>query len=227
MSAASFSTAARVAMSCHTAHMIDTAEVITETPARRRRRRLWILAASAAVLVIALAITAFAIVRHYRDAPVLSAFGYGWLPPDNAHLRNVNAGPYSASIAAPRPGHPQTFEVDVRNDSSVTQTIVGLAFSNVGLAEPDHLAISTVDTARGDSFRVPYTSRPVSISPGGIRTLRYTHDTAAVGWKTVSCRDESWTDIYLRVRVGWFTRTEKVSLDGGVLELQAPGRGCQ
>lgn len=205
--------------------MIDTAEPLAALPPRSRRRRWRIVALVAAVvIVVGGVVTAVSIVDHYRDAPVLASDGGGWLPPDNAHARDVRAGPVDASIAAPRPGHPQTFEIEVLNPSSVTQTIVGLAFSNEGLAEPDHLAISAVDTAVGDPSRVRYTTGPVSIRPNGVRTLRYTHDTAN-DW--APCRAEYWTDLYLRVRVGWFTRTEKVSLNSLVIELQQPGRACR
>ena len=160
--------------------MIDTAEAVTTRP-QRPRRWLRAVAAGAAVLVGALAIVAWRVADRYRDAPVLSADGGGWMAPDNAHSHLVEAGPYTTSIAPPRPGHPQTFEIEVYNPSSVTQTILGLAYNDQGVAEPEHLLISTVDTAVGDSSRVHYVSGPVSIRPHGVRTLHYTHDTAAMG----------------------------------------------
>jgi hypothetical protein len=177
------------------------------------------------VLVIALTVVAWRVADRYRDAPVVSAVGGGWMPPDNTHAHWVSAGPYTASIAPPRPGHPQTFEIEIYNASSVTQTIVGLAYNNQDVAEPDHLLISAVDTSVGDLSTVRYVKGPISIRPHGVRTLHYTHDTAAIGWG--NCRSESWTDLHLRVRVGWFTRTETVSLGNMIIELRKPARGCQ
>ena len=206
--------------------MIDTAEAVTSPPHRpRRRRRRTVAAVTAAVLVIACAVVAWRVANHYRDAPLISADGGGWMAPDNTRSHWVDAGPYSASIAPPRPGHPQTFEIEVYNPASVTQTIVGLAYNEKGVAEPDHLLISAVDTAVGDSSRVRYIKGPISIRPHGVRTLHFTHDTAAIGWG--HCRSEFWTDLSLRVRVGWFTRTETVSLGNMIIELHRSARGCQ
>jgi hypothetical protein len=67
-----------------------------------------------------------------------------------------------------------------------------------------------------------YTSRPVAIPPQGVRTVRFTHDTAG-DWQ---CRGEYWTDLRLRVRVGWFTRTDVISLGRLIFELRGPNTSC-
>jgi hypothetical protein len=112
---------------------------------------LWTILGATVVLVAGGIITAVAVSFHYLHAPVLDAFGFGWLPPDTRQDHQIQAGPYSAEVTPARPGHAQTFSVDVENPSSVTQTILGLAYDTSHTAEPEQLTISTTDTATGDA----------------------------------------------------------------------------
>jgi hypothetical protein len=70
------------------------------------------------MVAIGVVTTTVAVSWRYLHASALVADGGGSLPPDNQHSRFVTAGPYSASVIAPRPGHAQTFAVEVRNPSS-------------------------------------------------------------------------------------------------------------
>jgi hypothetical protein len=202
--------------------MIDTGDLVQATPSGGRRQKRWIALGVIVVVAIGVVTTTVAVSWHYLHASVLVADGGGWLSPDNQHSRFVTAGPYTASVIAPRPGHAQTFAVEVRNPSSVTQTVLGLADDTSQTLEPERLTVSTSSTAVGDAMLAHYTSRPVAIPPKGVRTVRLIHSTAG-SWR---CRSESWTELRLRVRVGAFTRTETVSFGSLILELRGSATSC-
>jgi hypothetical protein len=195
---------------------------------RRRRGRRWLVIAAVLVLLTGGGITAVAVSFHYLRAPDLDmAGGYGWLPPDNLHSRSVRVGPYDGLVIPARPNHWQTFSFQVENRSSVTQTILGLPYSNGPAAEPERLTVSATSTARGDEMLAKYTSEPVAIPPGGIHTVRLSHYAGTCEiWGHGNSRGESYTELDLRVRVGAFTRTEVVSFDGAVFELRGTGSAC-
>lgn len=162
--------------------------------------------------------------RHYLDAPGLSTDGGGWLPPDNAHISDVQLGRYSGSVIAPRPDHWQTVQLELINSSSVSQTVLGLVDGKT-LAdpkmteEPERVTVST-GSAIGDVRVASFTSKPVTIPPGGEYELRYSQLTAPA--KYWPCRSESLSELDLRVRVGMFTRTEKLSFDYLIFEIRGP-----
>lgn len=197
--------------------------------ARRWSRRRWIALGCVVALLAGCAITLVTVSLRYLHAAPLSTDGGGWLAPDNKHLRSVQAGPYFASVALARPGHPQTFQVDLNNFSGVSQTVLGLTdaktLGNPRLTgEPEHLQISktAIWPPRG---RVRYTSGPVTIPPGGQYSLRFTQETARHLWS--GCRSESWTDLSLQVRVGVFTRTEHLALAPNLIfELRSSAKHC-
>jgi hypothetical protein len=209
--------------------MVDVADVeaAPPPPKRRRTRRFWVVLAVVAVVVAAASITGLSVSFRYLHAAPLTTTGGGWTPPDNKHVRMVRAGSYISSIAVPRPGHSQTFELEVFNNSSVSQTVLGLTDGKeLGnpreKAEPVHL---TITTTSGFPYtgHVRYTSRPVTLAPHTERGLRLTIDTAD-HWQ--GCRSEYWQGLSLQVRVGIFTRTEWLDFDDLILELRSPGRGC-
>lgn len=205
------------------------ADAHTPTVAARRRRswKLWVGIGAALTLLAGGAITAVVVSFHYAHAPGLEAGGsFGWLPPDNLHTRFVRAGPTDALIIPARPNRWQTFSVQVHNRSSVTQTILGLA-SVAPTAEPERLTVSTTSTAVGDEMSARYTSEPVAIPPGGIRTVRLSHYAGGCWiWGHSNGRTEYWTDLLLKVRVGAFTRTEQVDFDGEAFELRGTAGAC-
>lgn len=196
---------------------------------RRWPRRVWIVVGSVVALHVGGAIALVTVSLRYLHAAPLSTDGGGWLAPDNKHSWSVQAGPYFASVALARPGHPQTFQIDLNNFSQVSQTVLGLTdattLANPRLTgEPDHLKISTaaIWPSRG---RVRYTSGPVTIPPGGQYSLRFTQDTARHLW--TACRSESWTELSLQVRVGVFTRTEQLELSPNLIfELRGSAGHC-
>jgi hypothetical protein len=203
--------------------MIDIVNPPSATSSGRPGRRRWIALVAVLVVVIGAVTTTVAVSWHYLHAPGLATDGGGWLPPDSQHSRSVDAGPYHALVIPPRPGHAQTFAIDVHNPSSVTQTLLGLAYDNTDTAEPERVTVSTTSTAMGDARLAQYTSRPVAIPPNGVRTVRLTQFTAG----TWTCRSESWTELRLRVRVGAFTRTETIDFSPLIFEIRDPSKTCQ
>jgi hypothetical protein len=213
---------------CHTLAMIDLAEPSAPmVGGRRRSRRLLISLVVAAVVIAGGAVTAVSVSLRYLHAPSLATDGGGWLPPDNVHFQSIRAGRYTASVVPPRPGYSQTFEMDIHNPSSVTQTVLGLTngaeLGNAELrAEPEHLTISTKPSFP-DNPSLTYSSGPVVIPPHGQFTLRFTHDT---GHNWAPCRSEYWNGLSLQVRVGAFTRNEYLDFNSLIMELREPGPGC-
>jgi hypothetical protein len=192
--------------------VVEAPETAAGPERRRRSRRFWVAIGAVAVLLIGVTITALEVSFHYAHAPRLEAFGWGWLPPDNQHAQYPQAGLYDASVARARPGHWQTFSVDVENPSSVTQTVLGLAFDSSDTAQPERLTISSVDTGLGDAMLARYTPGPVAIPPNGVRTLRLSVRAAGCNhWGHGTGRSDYWTALFLKVRVGWFTRTEEIT----------------
>jgi hypothetical protein len=97
------------------AALVDSAEAAPPPQPRRRRRwKLWVGIGAVLVLLAGGAITAVAVSFHYLHAPALRAFSTaGWLAP--SHVESVNLGPYYGLVASARPGHSQTFYIDVEN----------------------------------------------------------------------------------------------------------------
>ena len=196
----------------------------------RSRRRTWLVIAVVALVIVGAAITALSISFRYLHAPSLSTDGGGWVSPDNAQVRSVNAGPYTASVVAPRPGHPQTFELDLDNLSGVSQTVLGLVDAKTladpsQTGEPETLKISTSSVYPAVGTPLDYTSAPVTIPPNGQYSLRFTEVTGSR--RLWSCgRSEYFTQLRLRVRVGLFTRTETLDFGDLIMEIKSSAPAC-
>jgi hypothetical protein len=204
-----------------TTGVVETFAMAPATPGRARRK-LWISLSAVLFLLAGAAVTATSIgLRYAHAAPLECACGLSW---SNAeHGQTGKAGPYLAMIADAKPGHLQSFYVMIRNPAAVTQTVLGLQYPDAQTAEPEQLAValpgtSTIDDQQDYRTR-HFTTKPTAIPPQGIRWLRVTiHTAPAEVWG--SGRQESWTDIYVRVRVGWFHRDETVHLDDTAFVLQ-------
>lgn len=195
--------------------MTATAVPPAEAPASPRRSRLLVVVAIAVVVVVAAGvITAVKIsFRYAHAAPLNCACGLVWGPGE--HTRYVHVGAQDSYVATARPGHAQTFYVLVGNPAPVTQTILGPESHYRESAEPIEFAVARPSGSSsgdvGDNMTQSYTTRPVALPPGSYRWVRYTIHTSADGIWT-SDRSEFWTDLPLRVRVGAFTRIERVPL---------------
>lgn len=198
-------------------------------PAKRSHRGRWIALVAAIVLLAAGIVTTLEVSFHYAHAkPLELAGGLEWSNTDGTQSRDVEAGPWTSLTAIARPGHAQSFYVMLANNSDVTQTILGLTYPGKDTAEPEDLGVAVPERdSVGDQQDAPdhrYTSAPMSIPPGGIRWVRVTNHTTAERHIWSPGRKEIWTALYLRVRVGAFTRNEVIDLDNFAFTLRGAKR---
>ncbi len=180
------------------------------------RRRTWKFWAVLAVLVAG--VTVFAnVLDALETAPILSADGQAgwWYAQDARHQVDTEAGNTQQTTVPERWHQRQGFYVQVNNNSGYTQTILGYApdtLESPGNNWSAQLGLSTGTDIHGypGSPTAQRYSLPVSIPPGQSRYLR-------VIWISTVCNmtggQSEFDNILLRVRVGWITRTEDVSLD--------------
>jgi hypothetical protein len=193
-----------------------------------------------AVLVAALLATGGAFLRTFQSAPLPDYAGEfaWWYPQDGAHEVDSAADGAEQTTVRIRSGQWQGFAIGIFNTSNFTETIIGPpagAFwdsPNGGPQQP-RIAVSVPDRAianGGFTRDVAFEPLPVSIPPHQYRLLRITWvtDVCMLGGKKTSnmLADgyESIDTIYLRIRVGWFTRTDVMPLDMGVA-LAGPSHG--
>jgi hypothetical protein len=205
--------------------MTDLAEtdVAPVGRAKSRRRRVVAIGGSVVFLLAGLVVGVL-IISHYRDAPSLANQGgdYGWGSPDNLASHFVELGPHQGLVAPMRAGHSQSFYINVDNDSSVTQTVLGLGHSSYPSDNQERVAISTGSDYRSGSFGATYIAGPVGIPPHSMRFLRYTIDIP----KCPGVSDQYWDSLRVRVRVGAFTRTETINFENAIFELTVPKTSC-
>jgi hypothetical protein len=192
------------------------------------RPRTWIVAGLAVILVAAAA----GYSDHYLSAGSLqySNGGDWWYQQDVRHqdiARTISATQNTTPI---RSGQRQGYVISIFNPTSVTQTIVGDASGPRGWNSPgsgtEQLAVSSSYTdiangvagqnaAAGLSFTLP-----VVIPPLQTRLVR-------VLWTSDLCLGRGEANgidtLALRVRVGWFTRTEIIPQQAWY--LVGPSRG--
>lgn len=196
-------------------------DVARETGAKRTfrsvlRRRSWKFWMSTG-LVIAVAGVLIGLLVSVATAPPLGwngASGGWWYPQDDKHEVDTEAGAAEQTTVPVRWHQQQGLLIQITNYSGYTQTVLGYAPGTpegLGTDLGAHLGLSTrADTHGypGDPKRQRY-ALPVSIPSGHTRWLR-------VLWTSSACMDkgiiESIDQLSLRVRVGWITRTESISL---------------
>jgi hypothetical protein len=178
----------------------------------RWSRRRWI----ASLLAVAVCAAGAGYVADVSAAPPITmGNGYGWLYPEDSLVQvNVSASGASQTTVPIRSGKEQGLVIDVWNPSGYTQTIVGLAanFNAPGAGDSRaRLEVSTTGTVAtvSDSTHLSYLSSG-AIPPHGVRSIRLT-------WTSRACMDLAGAtsgidSLPLRVRVGWFTRTEVIRL---------------
>jgi hypothetical protein len=209
---------------------LDVPESAVSGIRKHSRRRMWAVLGAVVAVVAGGVIAAVAVSLRYLHATPLSSGGNGgWIGADSAHVRSVTAGPYTADVIRPRPGHPQSFDIDLVNPSGVSQTVLGLVdgrtLANPRLTgEPETVQVSPTSVFLQAGQRPRFGPTPVTIPPGGDYSLRFTEVTAHGLWRCG--RSESVTDLMLRVRVGIFTRVEDVSLAPSIMEIQTARTAC-
>jgi hypothetical protein len=141
--------------------------------------------------------------------------GYGWwYPQDGAHAVETSAAGAEQSTVPVRWHQQQGYYVEIYNFSGYTQTVLG---NGTQWSWPDpssaRVAVSTRTSPSGnppDAAPQDRYTLPVSIPPGQSRFLKVT-------WTSQHfCVQKGGTfgttAVILRVRVGWITRTEVITL---------------
>jgi hypothetical protein len=186
------------------------------TRSARIRGFIWLAVGLAVVLTVAGARYA----DKYRSAPPLQYWlntGDWWYPQDANHESIARADNATQNTAPIRSGQRQGYVIAIFNDTNVTQTVVGDASGQSGWNSPgaakEQLGVSSsyTDVANGvvGESAAPNIrfSLPVSIPPLQARLVR-------VLWTSDLCLQKGEANginvLYLRVRVGWFTKTEAI-----------------
>ena len=194
------------------------ADLAREAGARRTLRsvlrcRSWQFWTSTGV-VIAVVGVLVGLLISVETAPALTFEGSAgwWYPQDWKHEVDTSADGLQQATVPMRWHQQQGFFVQIYNFSGNTQTVLGFAgyAASPGNAEHAHLTLSATDGSHDPA--APHSLRftlPVSIPPGQSRDLRLL-------WTNADCLQAGGTagidQLKLRVRVGWITRTEVISL---------------
>ena len=192
------------------------------------RPRTWIVAGLAVILVAAGA----GYSDHYLSAGPLqySNGGDWWYQQDVRHQDIVSTLTATQNTTPIRSGQRQGYVISIFNPTGVTETIVGDASGPRGWNSPgsgtEQLAVSSsyTDIANGVTGRNAAAglrfTLPVAIPPLQTRLVR-------VLWTSDLCLGQGEANgihtLALRVRVGWFTRTEIIPQQAWY--LLGPSRG--
>jgi hypothetical protein len=161
-----------------------------------------------------------------------------WYPQDHA-VESSADGAQQTTVRI-RSGQWQGFAIGIYNASDFTETIIGPPTGldvpwdspNGGPLQP-RIEVSAPNRALdhgGFIWDVAFESLPVSIPPHQYRLLRITWITSLCslgGTRSSNILNDGYTaidSIYLRVRVGWFTRTDVIPLLQAVA-LAGPSHG--
>jgi len=194
------------------------------------------------VLTALLLATGATFLTRFLSAPLPDYVGQfaWWYSQDGNHEVDSTADGAQQTTVRIRSGQSQGFAIGIFNSSNFTETIIGPPTGmdvpwdspNGGPGQPG-IEVSAPDRAiehGGFSRDVAFESLPVSIPPHSYRLLRisWISDLCILGGKkTSNMLNDGYLSIdtiYLRVRVGWFTRTDIMPLDMGVA-LAGPSHG--
>jgi len=154
------------------------------------------------------------------SAPLIEFGGSGvfWYPQDANHEVSARADGAQQVTVPVRSGHWQGLLFDIYNPSNFTETVIGpvpydfpdQAFGSfdMGVSLPDREIDNYGGTIRDVGFTLPE-----SIPPHQFRLLRLT-------WISAMCLEGKGSGflidrLRLRVRIGWFTRTDVIALGMG------------
>jgi hypothetical protein len=177
--------------------------------ARRQRARTWL---AVAAVTIAAGLPVGTLIFWHAQPSLQFRYSSAWWNPD-ARVVETQADGATQYTAPIRPGKVQGFAILVYNPSDMTQVITGSADPvSPGAPVSPQIGVSTTFTIRqlGEPHAVSYRAGG-PIPPHSYRWVRvlwrsaHCYLNAAGGWQGTS-------DLQLRVRVGWITRTEDVQL---------------
>lgn len=191
----------------------------------RVRRRTWLIAGGIVVILVAGPIAAWSVAGPYRDAASLEydgGVGDWWFQQDASHEHVSMADKMTENEAPLRCGQRQGYVISLYNPTGKTQTIVGDAASaytswnNPG-PDTEQLAVSTAfqdlgGGVTGSDNTLTFKALPADIPPFQTRIIR-------VMWTTTGGGDYVIDKLALRVRVGWFTRTEVIPQEAWLLTV--------
>jgi hypothetical protein len=148
-----------------------------------------------------------------------------WYPQDSAQEVMTTADGATQITVPIRSGQRQGFAIGIYNPTDVTQTIVGPGGGSVSpaaLTAQVTVNVPNRNIDNGGTSRTVRFALPGVIPPHQIRLLR-------VLWISDICLDKGaasvMDQISLRVRVGWFTRTEQIPLLQG-WGVSGPSQGA-
>jgi hypothetical protein len=192
--------------------------------ARSGWRRRWVIATISGVLVTAMTVAAIVFICRYAYARPLSNDGgsYGWESPDDVGTRFDRVGESNGLTVLARPGASQSFYFEIRNDSPVTQEILGLANAPANAAWQEHLSIATKSDYRLAETDLQYRSGPIALPPHADRFIRLTVDTP----RCPGSATQFWDSVRLRVRVGAFTSTQTMKLGTTIFQIRPSTGDC-
>ena len=200
----------------------DDAATLPSRPTRRFWRNWWFWVTAGAI-VAAIAVVATKLIAA-ETAPALTT-GDGmawWYPKDRAREVDTSADGATQSTVPVRSGQWQGFVIDLENNSDQTQTVLGPAAGNglpsafvgaspsqgiIGVSAPNREVDAGGGVFTGVKFALPGVIPPHQLR--AMRVLWFSNVCLMRG--SASGNDE----VALRVRVGWITRTEVISLTEG------------
>ncbi|HEU5007447.1 MAG TPA: hypothetical protein VFT67_10760 [Jatrophihabitantaceae bacterium] len=195
--------------------MVETVIAAQAPVTRGVRSRWWLWTALVAVVLACLASAAVVAVRHYRYAPALRcACGLAWTGVDTHRISDSQADGHD-QLTVPATGGRQAFLVEIVNDSSVTQTILGLGDAGGPTAYQPIVRFGPEAASQGMT-EVRYSSRPLAVPPHGGAAVRFSFRSVCLAPGGTLY----WDAVRLRVRVGAFTRTESVSFGGTAMAVR-------
>jgi hypothetical protein len=179
---------------------------------RNRLSRLrWWAWTSIAVLVVVLAAAAGYVIAVQSAAPLLQDGLSGWWYAQDGDRTVMTTTIDGTQFSAPERFHQQQgFVIGIDNESDWTQTIEGVDPNSEFPMLPMTVAVDVGPGAADGNYNDQTRwLLPASIPPHSYRVIR-------VLWTSNICQDPrgtvGFTGVSLRVRVGLFTRTEKIPL---------------
>lgn len=178
--------------------------------ARRQPARTWL---GLAAVTIAVGLPAGTLIFWQAQPSLQFRYSSAWWNLDSAPVVQTEAAGATQYTVPLRPGKIQGFAILVYNPSDVTQVITGSAdHVSPGAPVSPQIGVSTTFTMRqlGEPHAVSYREGG-PIPPHSYRWVR-------VLWRSAHCYlnaaggSQGTSDLLLRVRVGWITRTEDVPL---------------
>jgi hypothetical protein len=198
---------------------------MAEVPRGRLRRRMRatpvrtriLVSVGVAVALLVVVARAVVIAPQLRAGKLDCSYGWRWVADVDADAAVTSrANGHDETDVPLRPNGEQGFELQIRNSTGLTQTVLGVATDGPGPvafgATRYALRFTTEGTDRTGLTNGPFVDQPpVSIKPGGVRMMSFTWGPASLPYYDMPGGSASIDTLSLRVRVGWYTRTEKIA----------------